>query len=54
MRKRAYLFGRDMVWKKAAQGYMGSFARVRGNRTEYPQVQFSAGRLRRRSTSFQN
>src|SRR3978361_194330 len=22
MRKRAYLFARDMVWKKAAQGYM--------------------------------
>src|ERR1700731_4560747 len=28
MRKRAYLFARDMVWKKAAQGYMESFARV--------------------------
>src|SRR5438105_12795763 len=24
MRKRAYLFARDMVWKKAAQGYMES------------------------------
>ena len=42
MRKRAYLFARDMVWKKAAQGYMGSFARVRGDRTETPRVQFSA------------
>jgi glycosyltransferase involved in cell wall biosynthesis len=42
MRKRAYLFAREMVWKKAAQGYMGSFARVRGDRAEYPQVQFSA------------
>jgi glycosyltransferase involved in cell wall biosynthesis len=42
MRKRAYLFGRDMVWKKAAQGYMGSFARVRSDRTENPRVQFSA------------
>ena len=42
MRKRAYLFGRDMVWKKAAQGYMGSFARVRSDRMENPRVQFSA------------
>ena len=42
MRKRAYLFARDMVWKKAAQGYMGSFARVRSDRTETPRVQFSA------------
>src|ERR1700720_884005 len=29
MRKRAYLFARDMVWKKAAQGYMESYTRVR-------------------------
>jgi glycosyltransferase involved in cell wall biosynthesis len=42
MRKRAYLFARDMVWKKAAQGYMGSFARVRSDRMESPRVQFSA------------
>ena len=42
MRKRAYLFARDMVWKKAAQGYMDSFARVRSDRLENPRVQFSA------------
>jgi len=42
MRKRAYLFARDMVWKKAAQGYMESFARVRSDRRETPRVQFSA------------
>jgi glycosyltransferase involved in cell wall biosynthesis len=42
MRKRAYLFARDMVWKKAAQGYMASFARVRSDRLETPRVQFSA------------
>jgi len=42
MRKRAYLFGRDMVWKKAAQGYMKSFAQVRSDRLETPRVQFSA------------
>src|ERR1700731_621905 len=42
MRKRAYLFARDMVWKKVAQGYMESFARVRSDRMESPRVQFSA------------
>jgi len=42
MRKRAYLFARDMVWKRVAQGYMESFARVRSDRMETPHVQFSA------------
>jgi len=42
MRKRAYLFARDMVWKKVAQGYLESFARVRSDRMENPRVQFSA------------
>ncbi len=42
MRKRAYLFARDMVWKRVAQGYMESFARVRGDRMENPKVKFSA------------
>jgi glycosyltransferase involved in cell wall biosynthesis len=42
MRKRAYMFGRDMVWKRVAQGYMASFARVRSDRMERPKVQFSA------------
>jgi glycosyltransferase involved in cell wall biosynthesis len=42
MRKRAYLFGRDMVWKRVAQGYMESFSHVRSDRMETPRVQFSA------------
>jgi glycosyltransferase involved in cell wall biosynthesis len=42
MRKRAYMFAREMVWKRVAQGYMGSFARVRSDRMETPRVQFSA------------
>src|SRR5208282_3020739 len=42
MRKRAYLFARDMIWKKVAQGYMESFVRVRNDRMECPRVQFSA------------
>jgi hypothetical protein len=31
-----------MVWKRVAQGYMESFARVRSDRMESPKVQFSA------------
>ena len=42
MRKRAYLFARTMVWKSVAQGYMESFARVRGDRMETPHVQFAS------------
>jgi len=42
MRKRAYLFAREMVWKRVAQGYMESFARVRSDRSQSPKVQFSA------------
>src|SRR5438309_5372494 len=42
MRKRAYLFARGMVWKRVAQGYMESFARVRSDRMENPRVQFTA------------
>jgi glycosyltransferase involved in cell wall biosynthesis len=42
MRKRAYLFAREMIWKRVAQGYMESFARVRGDRTANPKVQSSA------------
>src|ERR1700676_3868310 len=42
MRKRAYLFAREMVWKRVAQGYMESFARVRSDRRENPRVQLLA------------
>jgi glycosyltransferase involved in cell wall biosynthesis len=42
MRKRAYLLGREMIWKRVAQGYMKSFVRVRSDRMENPHVQFSA------------
>ena len=42
MRKRAYAFAREMVWKRVAQGYMESFGRVRSGRMESPHVQFSA------------
>jgi glycosyltransferase involved in cell wall biosynthesis len=31
MRKRAYIYGRQMVWKRVAQSYMNSFVRARTN-----------------------
>jgi len=42
MRKRAYLFAREMIWKRVAQGYMESFSRARRDRMESPIIQFSA------------
>src|SRR5580692_1353998 len=45
MRKRAYLFAREMIWKRVAQGYMESFSRLRSDRMENPRVQFSARAL---------
>jgi glycosyltransferase involved in cell wall biosynthesis len=42
MRKRGYLFAREMVWKRVAQGYMDSFARVRCDRMISPRVQSPA------------
>ncbi|HEY2932194.1 MAG TPA: glycosyltransferase family 4 protein, partial [Acidobacteriota bacterium] len=42
MRKRAYLFGRDMVWSRVAQEYMLSFERVYNERSRKPRVTYSA------------
>ncbi len=40
MRKRAYLYARDMIWKNVAQGYMTSFRQARRNRMQEPRVTF--------------
>ena len=34
MRKRAYLYARQMVWKRAAQSYIQAFVRVCANRKQ--------------------
>lgn len=36
MRKRAYLFGRDMIWSNVAQQYMATFERARSERFHKP------------------
>ena len=42
MRKRAYLYSRNMVWDRVAQQYMGSFQRVYNERLRNPRATFSA------------
>jgi glycosyltransferase involved in cell wall biosynthesis len=42
MRKRAYLYARDMVWGRAAQRYMKSFERIYNERLRTPRATFSA------------
>lgn len=38
MRKRAYLYSRDMVWKSVAQGYMRSFQNARAEHMQNPRL----------------
>ncbi|MGC1106889.1 MAG: glycosyltransferase family 4 protein, partial [Candidatus Acidiferrales bacterium] len=42
MRKRAYLYARDMVWNRVAQKYMKSFETVYNERLRTPRATFSA------------
>jgi len=41
MRKRAYLYAREMIWKKVAKGYMASFGQARSDRMREPRVMFA-------------
>lgn len=38
MRKRAYIFARDMVWQSVAKGYMASFEQARSDRMREPRA----------------
>lgn len=40
MRKRAYLFGRDMIWPQVARRYMETFARARAERRNFTSGDF--------------
>jgi glycosyltransferase involved in cell wall biosynthesis len=42
MRKRAYLYARDMVWSRVAQKYMQSFERIYNERLRNPRATFFA------------
>src|SRR6266702_3715547 len=41
MRKRAYVYAREMVWKSVAQGYMASFEQARADRARQPRAMFA-------------
>jgi glycosyltransferase involved in cell wall biosynthesis len=41
MRKRAYLYAREMVWNKVAHSYMSTFVRARSDRMRTPRIAFS-------------
>ncbi len=45
MRKRAYLYAREMTWPHVARAYMRSFARAREERTRHPRPAFVASTL---------
>ncbi len=45
MRKRAYLYGRDMIWPAVARKYLELFARVREERAVHPRPVFEARTL---------
>jgi glycosyltransferase involved in cell wall biosynthesis len=42
MRKRAYLYAREMVWSRVAQSYMRSFSRAQAHRTQSVHLGFPA------------
>lgn len=45
MRKRAYMYGRTMVWQQVAKRYMESFKRARAERRHYIPLNFSVKAL---------
>ena len=48
MRKRAYLFGRDMIWSQVARRYVQSFERARAERRHFAAAQFAVQPLDKR------
>lgn len=49
MRKRAYMYGRDMIWPKVAARYVKSFENATKERARHPHVAFMAKTLDKRS-----
>jgi hypothetical protein len=48
MRKRAYLFGRDMIWPQVSRRYMQTFERARTERHHFAQAGFAVKPLEKR------
>ena len=49
MRKRAYLFGRDMIWPQVSRRYMQAFERARAERRHFAQAEFAVKALDKRA-----
>jgi glycosyltransferase involved in cell wall biosynthesis len=49
MRKRAYLFGRDMIWPQVSRRYMKSFERARAEHRHFAQAEFAVKPLDKRA-----
>jgi glycosyltransferase involved in cell wall biosynthesis len=49
MRKRAYLFGRDMIWPQVARRYMKTFERARAERRHFAHAEFAVKTLDKRA-----
>ncbi len=49
MRKRAYIFGRDMIWPQVARRYMKTFERARAERRHFAQAEFAFKALDKRA-----
>ncbi len=49
MRKRAYLFGRDMIWSQVARRYMQSFECARNEHHHFAQAEFAVKPLDKRA-----
>jgi len=52
MRKRAYIYARDMVWNRAAQKYMQSFERIYNERLRNPAPRSRLRTQKKLSTGF--
>jgi glycosyltransferase involved in cell wall biosynthesis len=50
MRKRAYIYGRQMVWRRVAQSYMNSFARAHADRMQPAHLGFPVQAAERLAT----
>jgi len=48
MRKRAYIFGRDMIWPQVARRYVQSFERARAERRHFAAAEFAVQPLDKR------
>ncbi|MFH1754288.1 MAG: glycosyltransferase family 4 protein [Candidatus Latescibacterota bacterium] len=49
IRKRAYLFGRDMIWPQVSRRYMQSFERARAERRHFAQAEYAIKPLEKRA-----